>query len=140
MKSFEWKNDFCTGIEEMDIHHKQFFIYLGELEKVSGGNRGGDVIEKGFKKVDNYIKYHFSEEEKLLKVAGYPEYVYQKKQHEFFISQIKNFAENYSKGDDAIPVSVFVFLRDWFLYHILESDKKYGLYLQEYKTKVESKA
>ena len=63
MSTFEWKADFCTGIEEMDEHHKRFFDYLNELEKTAGGDKGNKVIEKGIIKVEDYIKYHFAEEE-----------------------------------------------------------------------------
>jgi len=45
MSSLEWKTDFCTGIEEMDKHHKKFFDYLKQLEDAAGGNKGREVIE-----------------------------------------------------------------------------------------------
>ncbi len=85
MSTFEWKTDFCTGIDEMDKHHKLFFNYLNELEKAAGGNKGKEVIDRGIKQVENYIKYHFAEEENI------------------------------------------------FINHILETDKRYGSYLQEVK-------
>ncbi len=135
MSTFEWKSDFCTGIEEMDKHHKLFFNYLKELEETVGGNKSREVIDRGIKQVENYIKYHFAEEEKLLKVTGNPDYAYQKSQHDFFVSQISELKDGFSKGDQTVPVSTFVFLRDWFLHHILETDKKYGSYRQELKGK-----
>ena len=133
MSSLVWKTEFCTGIEEMDNQHKKFLDYLRQLEEVAGGSKGMEVIEVVLKQVDNYIRYHFTEEEKLLKIAGYPELGIQKKDHEFFISQIKELWEGYLRGDAHIPVSTLEFLRDWFLRHILESDKKYGDYLSKVK-------
>ena len=133
MSSFEWKKEFCTGIEEMDKHHKIFFDYLDELEETAGGSKGREVIDRVLKQLDDYIRYHFAEEEKILKVTGYPELNYQKKQHEFFIAQIADLKDGYSRGEACIPISTLEFLRDWFLRHILESDKKYGDYLSEVK-------
>jgi len=135
MSTFEWKSDFCTGIEEMDKHHKLFFDYLNALEKTVGGNKSMKVIERGIKKVEDYIKYHFAEEENLLRVTGSPDYARQKKQHNFFVLQIEELKERFSKGDKTVPVSTLVFLRDWFLNHILETDKNYGSYLKELKRK-----
>ena len=133
MSSLEWKKEFCTGIEEMDKHHKKFFDYLKQLEEVAGGSKGREVIDRGLKQVDDYIQHHFAEEEKLLRITGYPELDYQKKQHEFFIAQIAELKDGYSRRDAYISISTLEFLRDWFLRHILESDKKYGDYLSEVK-------
>jgi hemerythrin-like metal-binding protein len=129
MSSLEWKTDFCTGIEEMDKHHKKFFDYLKQLEDAAGGNKGREVIELGLRQVDDYIKYHFAEEEKLMEITGCPALAHQKKQHEFFISEIAELRDSYSKGDAFVPISTLIFLKDWFMRHILESDKKYGAYL-----------
>jgi hemerythrin-like metal-binding protein len=129
MGSLEWKTDFCTGIEEMDKHHKKFFNYLKELEEAAGGNKGRDVIERGLKQVDDYIKYHFAEEEKLMEITGCPELAQQKKQHEFFKAEIAELRDQYSKGNAFVPISTLIFLKEWFLRHILETDKKYGEYL-----------
>lgn len=128
MKSFNWKNDFCTGIDEMDTHHKKFFGYLTQLEEAAGGNKGKEVVERGLKLADDYIKYHFAEEEKLLESTGFTGLVHQKREHEFFISQIRDLRERYALGDDYLPVSALEFMRSWFSHHILEEDKKYGDY------------
>jgi len=129
MSSFTWKNDFRTGIEEMDRHHKKFFDYLTQLEEAAGGSKGKEVIERGLKLADDYIKFHFSEEEKLLEVTGFPGLAYQIKEHRFFASQINDLREKYNKGESFLPVSTLAFLRDWFSHHIIEEDKKYGEYL-----------
>jgi hemerythrin len=129
MKSFEWKMDFCTGIREMDKHHKKFFDYLVRLEAAVGGNKGKEVIDQGLKLVDDYIQHHFAEEEKLLEITGFDRLATQRKQHRFFISQVNELRERYSKGEAYLPISALEFLRDWFSLHILEEDKKYGEYL-----------
>ncbi len=131
MSPLNWKKEFCTGIDRMDDHHRKFFDYLKELEEAAGGSRGREVIERGLKQVDDYIRHHFAEEEKLLAATGYPDLAFQKKQHEFFASQIADMKDRFSKGDPYIPISALEFVRDWFLHHILESDKKYGIYMAE---------
>jgi hemerythrin-like metal-binding protein len=129
MSSLEWKTEFCTGVEEMDKHHKKFFNYLKELEDAAGGNKGRDVIELGLKQVDDYIRYHFAEEERLMEITGCPELAAQKKQHEFFASEIADLRDRYSRGEAFVPISALLFLKEWFMRHILETDKKYGEYL-----------
>jgi len=71
----------------------------------------------------------FAEEENWLKVIEYPGLQFQKKQHEFFISQVTDLQDRYSRGEANIPLSTLEFLRDWLLSHILEKDKKYGTFM-----------
>ena len=137
MSKYNWKNEFCTGIDNLDDHHRKFFEYLKELEEAAGGNKGREVVERGLKKVDGYIQFHFAEEEKLLKATGFPGLEQQIREHKFFASQIAELKERFSKGDPTIPVSTLEFLRDWFLQHILDADKKYGTYLSEDDGRVE---
>ncbi|MEW6721207.1 MAG: bacteriohemerythrin [Thermodesulfobacteriota bacterium] len=131
MGSPEWKEDFCTGIDEMDEHHRNFFDYLKQLEAAAGGSKGREILEPLLKKLDDYVKHHFSEEERLLELSGFQELERQKRQHEFFAAQVADLKQQFSNGNAYIPISTLAFLKDWFLHHILESDKKYGEYISE---------
>ena len=79
----------------------------------------------------DYSRHHFGEEENWLKIIGYPGLKYQKKQHEFFISQVTELQDRYSKGETNIPISTLEFLRDGLLSHILEKNRKYGTFMLE---------
>lgn len=131
MGTFTWRNDFSVGVEEMDNQHKKFFDYLNQLEEAAGGSKGGEVVGRVLEQLHDYIAYHFSEEENLLGAKGYPDLNHQIKQHEFFISQVADLQKEYSKGGPYVPLSTLEFLRDWYSRHILESDKKYGVYLSK---------
>lgn len=131
LSPFKWKNDFSVGIKEMDDQHKSFFDILNRLGEVAGGNKGMEVVGPVLRQLSEYSRHHFAEEENWLKVIGYPGLPFQKKQHEFFISQVTELQDRYSRGDGSIPKSTLEFLRDWLLSHILETDKKYGTFMLE---------
>ena len=128
---FKWKKDFSVGIKELDDQHKSFFDILNRLGEVAGGNKGMEVVGPVLRELIEYSRHHFTEEENWLKIIGYPGLQYQKQQHEFFISQVTDLQDRYSKGDANIPLSTVEFLRDWLLSHILETDKKYGTFMLE---------
>lgn len=113
----------------MDVHHRKFFEYLAELDDAAGGNRSREVVERGLKLAEDYIKFHFSEEERLLETTGFPGLARQLREHQFFAAQIEELREKYSEGDEYLPISALAFLKDWFMHHILEEDKQYGEYL-----------
>jgi hemerythrin len=128
---FKWKNDFSVGIKELDDQHKSFFDILNRLGEAAGGNKGMEIVGPVLQELNEYSRHHFTEEENWLKVIGYPGLQYQQKQHEFFISQVTDLQDRYSRGDASIPLSTVEFLRDWLLSHILETDKKYGTFMLE---------
>lgn len=90
-----------------------------------------EVVGPVLRQLLEYSRHHFAEEETWLKVIGYPGLQDQKKQHEFFISQVTELQDRYSKGEASIPISTLEFLREWLLSHILENDKKYGAFMLE---------
>jgi len=131
MNPFKWKDSFSVGIKEMDDQHKDFFDILNRLGEAAGGNKGMEVVGPVLRQLLEYSRHHFAEEETWLKVIGYPGLQDQKKQHEFFISQVTELQDRYSKGEASIPISTLEFLREWLLSHILENDKKYGAFMLE---------
>ena len=128
---FKWKNDFSVGIKELDDQHRNFFEILNRLGEAAGGNKGMEIVGPVLQELKEYSRHHFTEEENWLRVIGFPGLQHQKKQHEFFISQVTDLQDKFSKGDGNIPISTLEFLRDWLLTHILENDKKYGTYMNE---------
>ena len=98
MNPFKWKDSFSVGIKEMDDQHKDFFDILNRLGETAGGNKGMEVVGPVLRQLDEYSRHHFAEEENWLKIVGYPGLQYQKKQHEFFISQVTELQDKFSKG------------------------------------------
>ena len=128
---FKWKNDFSVGIKELDDQHKSFFEILNRLGEAAGGNKGVEVVGPVLQELKEYSRHHFTEEENWLKVIGFPGLRYQEQQHAFFIAQVTDLQDKYSKGDGNIPLSTLEFIRDWLLSHILENDKKYGTFMHD---------
>ncbi len=44
-------------------------------------------------------------------------------------TKVKEMLETYKKGNNIISQDVMSFLRNWFIFHILDCDKKYGSFL-----------
>jgi len=129
MEFFKWKDQFSVNIPEMDKHHQKFFLLLNQIHlNNQKQDRPPEFLNEIFKKLFAYILVHFEEEETLLEQTGYDGLACQKKQHKYFRDQMVLFREQYFKGSSTVPTSVLNFLRDWFMNHILEEDRKYGAY------------
>jgi hemerythrin len=131
----EWDDQYVVGIPLIDEQHKTLInmtneLYLGCLK---GDAAAEAYFLKTIHKAVDYVRFHFSSEEKLLNRIGYPNFTAHKKEHEDFAREIIQQVEAFQAGKKFVP-NVFVrFLRDWVLTHIAVSDKGYAKYLVDMK-------
>ena len=127
---FKWKEIFNVGIEEIDRQHRSFLELLNYCYvKASGLGRSG-IDPEMVAKLRDYATRHFRFEEELMRFRSYPDMLHQEQQHRMFESMILEFEAGHAAGKDESVESVFTFLRDWFLNHILEEDKKIASFIK----------
>jgi len=132
MAFFTWKEHFSVNIEEMDIQHKMFFEYLNQMFDAVRRSDKEENLEQLFDNLTEYADHHFNDEERLLKKNSYSDLGTQRQQHAFFISRLKELKNRHGSSNFSLPESTLAFMKDWFLEHILQEDKKYGEYLQDW--------
>jgi hemerythrin len=131
----EWDDRYLIGIQLIDDQHKKL---IDLTNKLYAGCLAGDedaqayFMETVHGTVD-YVKYHFTAEEKILEKVKYPALAEHKKSHEGFVKQIFDDVKNFESGKKFVP-NVFVrYLKDWILTHIAVEDKQYAKYIIDLK-------
>ncbi len=130
MSFFTWKDSFSVGIVEIDEQHKLFLDYLNEFYIYSCNNKVKTIDPKMINKLINYAESHFRYEEILLKKRGYPDLASHKRFHDYFRSQLTEFEKMIAGSTKNQSKTIFKFLRDWFLEHIMEEDRRYISYVR----------
>ena len=131
MNFFTWKESFAIGIEKIDQQHKAFLEYLNECYQQASRNSSAGIDPHLHEKLNDYATTHFRFEESLLQARGYPDLESHMKQHKYFESQIAELDARQPGARARTTESLFVFLRDWFLGHILEDDKKFVPFIMQ---------
>ena len=131
MNFFTWKENFAIGIEKIDQQHKGFLEYLNECYQLASRNSSAGIDPHLHDKLKEYATMHFRYEESLLQAGGYPDLESHIKQHKYFESQIAELDAKQPGAKARTSESLFVFLRDWFLRHILEDDKKFVPFISQ---------
>jgi hemerythrin len=132
----EWHDNYSVGISLIDDQHRELIRQTNELYQ---GCRTGTEEEKrknffkAAKSAVEYVKYHFSAEERMLENVKYPQLAEHKKQHEVFIQRVLDDVKSYQEGKKLVPNSFVRFLRDWILSHIAMEDTKYARYILDLK-------
>ena len=121
----------ATGIPVVDQQHRELFERLTSFLDVA---KSSDSPEKFKEMLDFFIRYmalHFSTEEDLMLMYGYPELVEHKKIHDTFRGKVFMFKEHFERDgfSEDIVEELKVNIIDWFVGHVQEIDQKYAPFI-----------
>lgn len=129
----KWSDDLSVGVELIDTEHKSLINAINELFDACKKGQGRKKISDTLVFLQNYVKTHFSDEEKLQRECGYPDYENHRKLHAGFIKKVGEYSDRLeSEGANIALVADFNgFVTSWLINHISREDKKIGLYILE---------
>jgi len=134
-KFVEWTDKYSVGIPTIDEQHKSLLDMVNELfdECKQGGDKANDAFKKTAKKLVDYVKFHFAEEEELMLKYKFPEdsFKVHKNEHEQFVIKVLQVVDDFQSGKKFVPNETVRFLRDWILSHVAICDKGYSKFLIE---------
>ncbi|GAB4389081.1 MAG: hemerythrin family protein [Thermodesulfovibrionales bacterium] len=134
----EWTTDLSVGVETIDEQHRELFVKINDLVAAIKGSvckyKIGDVI--GF--LEDYVAFHFGQEEAFMESFGYPAYPAHKAQHEEFKRNFSLLKKDLVKleggtkpGSYDLSVRTNQVVVDWILEHISKTDKALGAFLKD---------
>jgi hemerythrin-like metal-binding protein len=125
MAFFQWKDGFNIGNAEIDRQHRSFLEMLNEYYDSGSGGTKDNIGDQLIVKIREYAAMHFRFEEQLMQAAGYRETEHQQKMHRYFESLVSTLEADHREGKTDDLKRVLSLLKDWFLRHILEEDRKF---------------
>ena len=128
----EWEDKYKIGIKEVDEQHMNLVKIINDLyDGLSSGKVDRTATFKSVaKKAVEYVKNHFTTEEKYMIQYEYSGLENQKKRHTEFIYKLLSSVKSYEQGKSLAPSQFLFFLKDWWLNHVGVEDKKFGQFLQ----------
>jgi len=124
MSYLEWKAEFSVGIDSMDVEHREMIELINTVYAELEGRRDADAIEAFLGEVHRAISSHFALEERIMREAGYEDYVAHKNDHEALLDQILDMMD--ASLDDAEQglESLEQNLSSWFAKHFSTFDAR----------------
>lgn len=128
----KWSDEYNIGINEIDKQHQHIITAINALESAVLQKKAGEMLIKISKALSAYAKSHFDFEETLLERHGYPSLKMQLEEHSHFILKIKEFDRQMAEASNPqkLGMQICNFLREWFIDHIIEKDKRYLRFLK----------
>lgn len=125
MKYFEWNNSYKSGIEIIDAQHKRLMQIINGLYSSMREGKGNQVLHFIIEDLLEYTYYHFETEEKMMIENSYEEFELHRREHDLFARKMVGLKKELTENKVAVSLDVVNFLKNWWRYHILESDMKY---------------
>ena len=125
---FEMKPEYYIGIDMIDQEHAQLFAYANEAYELLNNEFTPDKydnIDAILKKLRDYTKKHFADEEAYMESIHYKKLFTQKIQHQEFIDKLDEFIDNHRNEEeqqDEQIMKILSFLTEWLINHILHVD------------------
>jgi hemerythrin len=126
---FPWSEIYSVKIGIVDTQHKNLVNILNELHQAMLGAQGKDKVGQVLLNLIKYSQVHFAMEEKLMQSHGYTDFPAHKAEHDQLASTVLEFQRKFLSNEVGLTVEMMDFLKDWLSKHILDSDKKYGPFL-----------
>lgn len=128
---YEMKDEYLTGIEQIDNEHRRLFEIAEELYQLSKEEFVPDKydnIRNLLNELREYTKTHFNHEEAYMESIGYKRMFMQKVQHDAFCKQLDEWdLEDIDEQQDEMIENILSHVTDWLINHILEQDKQIGM-------------
>ncbi|MFV0440512.1 MAG: bacteriohemerythrin [Lachnospirales bacterium] len=122
LEPLEWDISYCTGIAIVDRQHKELFEIVNTLVTYYNKICSKDVFLNFLNMLIDYVNVHFSTEENLLYNLSLKDYEEHKTEHDEFREKVMTAVEKEMNYDNSYRKELIVFLQNWLVVHIIESD------------------
>ena len=139
MAWIEWSQEYSVNIKQIDEQHKKLINVINKLyDGLSGNSKetflspNKEIVNNAIAELADYTRYHFGEEEALMRKFSYPDYLTHKPKHDDFVLKVTEFQDSYREGHILVlSIEIIRFLRDWLINHIMTIDRQYTAFLNQ---------
>lgn len=134
---FQWTEDLSTGIDDIDIQHKELISQVNTLLAACNDRKGKEEIGKFLAYLGEYVAFHFAAEEREMTGSRYPGLAQHEQEHEAFKKRIAELNRSFLEQGANIPV-VLMTVRsagEWLVGHIMKADMEMAGFLRSRGTK-----
>ncbi len=124
----EWNDKYSVNISLIDEQHKNFIGIINKAIIAKKQSEDANEVLGILNEMTGYTFEHFETEERYMKEFNFPENLTHRKEHNNFIDNVLYYKNKVVGGDSQIINEILEYLKQWLVYHIEISDKKYSDY------------
>jgi hemerythrin len=121
-----WQSSYSVGHADMDNQHKQILEIVNDLYTAMEKGKGNEVVKPLLDRLVRYTHTHFQAEEQVMTECGCPDLPQHKQLHDEMRRKTIGLRQH---AGLVLGPDLLRFLKDWWVNHIQDEDKKYAAYL-----------
>jgi diguanylate cyclase (GGDEF)-like protein/hemerythrin-like metal-binding protein/PAS domain S-box-containing protein len=127
-----WKNDYASGVPELDAEHRYLFELANDLLNTAlEPEHSLDSFEHSLESLLQHISEHFDHEESLLAAVGYPQLAAHRIEHQRLLRQAATLHEAAVLNELPFAKLLEYVVQEVILNHMLKHDRMYFAYLND---------
>ena len=124
-----WDKRYEIGIGSVDSEHRVLFYAYNTFISARSKGQGRLSVGYAISFLDDYLKYHFRNEEDLMARSNYDRFEAHKQDHVHLQDEFEHLKSQFAM-DAEIDESLLAFFKGWILRHVVEDDRDIGVYLR----------
>lgn len=130
----QWSDALATGVARIDQQHKMLINILNDANKCFRNGESAETQVKVMADLIGYTIYHFDSEEELMESGGYGERLPEEeknhvREHRAFAKAASEYQLALKQGKPIDYETLFSFLNNWLVNHVMGTDQKLGRFL-----------
>jgi hemerythrin len=121
-----WKDEFATGIHNIDDQHETILESISRFELNSEAGKGLEAMRPLLLRTRELVVLHFKVEESLMQLLAYPDLQIHRDEHKYVMDHIEALEEQVLR--DNVRDKLASLVRHLLFGHVAESDKRFGQY------------
>lgn len=130
-----WKDKYLVNVDLIDEQHKELFARLSNFIQVVQNENNWedklDEVKETMEFMQEYVVFHFNDEERYLEEINYPDIELHKEIHRDFKEGINDYVKLFEEGgftEEKIQ-ELCAKLMTWLIMHVGKMDQKIGQYV-----------
>lgn len=124
-----WKHEYSVGVKKLDKQHMKIINILNDIHNYRKEKAGPLDLENILNDLLLYTRTHFADEEGLLRLVGYPKFTEHQEVHYGMAQKTQAICEAGLDDRDDLSLELLTFLRNWWVDHLENEDRRYVPYL-----------
>lgn len=128
----DWKEEWSTGIPDIDATHKTITNKLNRLFNMSnnplGESENNRQLERALSELQELTRQHFQSEEETMRSFNYPQFSNHKREHQILLAELSQLIRDIKNKGLALNQHLQNDLKHWFIAHTLICDKSFAKY------------
>jgi hemerythrin-like metal-binding protein len=131
-----WKEEYSVSDDIADMQHKRIIDIISGVFALVKNKSSGERIGELLADLKMYTETHFEYEEKMMRMAAYPDIENHEKLHSAMTQRTAAMCLAQKNSNNGImPEEVLDFLKDWWVNHIRNIDMQYAPFVSKSNSK-----